>query len=150
LEEGVRRGEAIHFLFSHSLAVMLLAEAYLQGGRAEEALREAARALELARTHKERGYEAYALRALGEVSAQDERLGRGQAGGHYSLALEIAETLQMRPLAARCRLGLGILHRQIDAGRAEEEFSAARELFRSLDMPFWVRVAEQELSSLGV
>jgi len=149
LEEGVRRGEAIHFMFGHSLAVTLLAEAYLQAGRYAEALREAARALELARSQKERGFEAYALRALGEVSAQHDRSERDQAEGYYRHALELAEALQMRPLAARCRLGLGILHRQMGAGKSEEEFGAAREQFRSLDMAFWERLAEQELSSTG-
>ena len=55
------------FVARHSLRVAYLGEAYLLTGRRDDAATTAARALELARVHKERGHEAYALRLLGEL-----------------------------------------------------------------------------------
>jgi hypothetical protein len=55
-------------------------------------------------------------------------------------ALALAETLGMRPLAAHCRLGLGTLYGQVE--RREQACSAlstAIELYRAMDMTFWLR-----------
>ena len=64
----------------------------------------AARALDLFREHQERGGEAYALRLLGDVEAWrgDAERARLRVGESYDLA----ERLEMKPLAARCRLWL--------------------------------------------
>jgi tetratricopeptide (TPR) repeat protein len=66
LEEGVKRltdGEG------KSQRTIWLSEAYLLAGREADARAAAQRALGLARQHKERGYEAYTLRLLGEIAA---------------------------------------------------------------------------------
>jgi hypothetical protein len=58
----------------------------------------------MARERGERGHEAYALRARGEVARA-----RGDAGGAaagFREALELAAALGMRPLADVCRQGL--------------------------------------------
>ncbi len=107
LEEGIRRGDALRFKFNHSLVVTTLAEAYLRAGRLQEALREAVRGLELARAHKERGFEAYGLRALGEASSLQDLPAGDRAEEYYSQALEISEALQMRSLAASVPPGTG-------------------------------------------
>jgi len=45
----------------------------------------------------------------------------------------------MRPLEAHCHLGLGRLYRRRgDAASAGAEIAAARDLFRALDMTFWL------------
>jgi len=52
----------------------------------------------------------------------------------------------MRPLAARCHLTLGDLY--LRTGRRQEaasEFSAAAEICRAADMPYWLARAEQGL-----
>ena len=51
--------------------VALLSEAYLLAGRLDDARQGAARALSLARTHEERGSEAWTLRLLGDLAAQE-------------------------------------------------------------------------------
>ena len=53
----------------------------------------------------------------------------------------------MRPLLAHCHLGLGTLYARsgrLDQGRAE--LSAAIELFRAMEMTFWLNRAEAELA----
>ena len=54
---------------SYSQQVSWLGEAYLLAGRREEANQAASRGLSLAREKRERGYEAWALRLLGEIAA---------------------------------------------------------------------------------
>jgi hypothetical protein len=71
----------------------------------------------------------------------------GEAETRYREALEPAEALELRPPQAHCRLGLGSLYRR--AGRLEQartELSAAVELYRSMEMTFWLPRAETELA----
>ena len=64
-------------------------------------------------------------------------------------ALALAEELGMRPLVAHCHLGLGRLYGQ--AGRGEQaraDLSAAIELYRAMDMTFWLPQAEAALAQV--
>jgi predicted ATPase/class 3 adenylate cyclase len=124
-----------------------LGEAQLLAGRLEEAHTLAEQALALARAHQERGHEAYALRLLGDIAVQRKPPARDQAEAHYRQALALASELGMRPLAAHCHRGLGTLYTKI--GRLEQaraELSTAIELYRGMDMPFWVPQAEAALA----
>ena len=59
----------------------------------------------------------------------------------------MASELGMRPLVAHCHLGLGSHYAKI--GRREQaraELSAAIELFRAMEMPFWLTQAEAALA----
>ena len=62
-----------------------------------------------------------------------------QAEASYRQALALADELGMRPLLAHCHCGLGILYNRI--GRPEQaraELSAAIELYRAMEMTFWL------------
>jgi tetratricopeptide (TPR) repeat protein len=116
---------------------------------APRALDRAEQALELARAHKERSHEAWALRVLGEIAAQREPPEAEQAAAQYRQALTLAEELGMRPLAAHCHLGLGTLYAKI--GRTEEaraQLTAAIELYRAMEMTFWLPQAEATLAQV--
>jgi hypothetical protein len=53
----------------------------------------------------------------------------------------------MRPLAARCHLGLGQLYRLSGQRQpAREHLNAAASLLREMDMRFWLEQAEAELA----
>ena len=107
------------------------------------------RALALARTHGERGYQAYALRLLGDIHAQHEPPDVAPAETHYQEALALAEELGMRPLQAHCHRGLGTLYAQ--AGRPEQArtaLSTAIALYRDMGMTFWLPQAEAVLAQL--
>ncbi|HEY7709398.1 MAG TPA: hypothetical protein VIG57_05120, partial [Candidatus Entotheonella sp.] len=102
--------------------------------------------LEFARVHKERGHEAYALRLLGMVAAQDDLPDGVAAATSYQQALALANELGMRPLQAHCHLSLGTLACKV--GQQEEargELSTAIEMYRSMDMTFWLPPAETAL-----
>jgi tetratricopeptide (TPR) repeat protein len=117
----------------------------LLAGRVDEALAEATLALELARARHARGYEAEALRCLGDAAAQATPSDTEAAEGYYRAALALADELGMRPLQAHCHLGLGKLFRHL--GRIDEargELATAVEMRRDMGMSLWLAEAEAE------
>ena len=56
----------------------------------------------------------------------------------------------MRPFVAHCHLGLGLLYRQINRReQAHAELSTAIELYRAMEMTFWLPQAEAALAQAG-
>ena len=109
----------------------------------------AERALALAREHQERGHQAYALRLLGDIAARREPPESEPAEAHYRQALALAEELGMRPLQAHCHLGLGTLYAKMDQReQARAELSAAIDLYRAMEMTFWLPQAEAALAQV--
>src|SRR5262249_3790766 len=137
LEEVEQRGATMRTTGDQSLRVGYVSEAYLLAGRMQEAVQLAGRALDLARAHKERGHEAWALRLLGEIAAHQDPLEIEPAAHHYRQALALAEELGMRPLVAHCHLGLGTLYAQTgQRGQARAALSTAIAIYRAMDMTF--------------
>jgi hypothetical protein len=124
-------------------------ETHLLAGQPADAMDRAVRALDLARVQKEPAYEAYALHLLGEIAARRDPSDADTAEHRYREALTLAGRLGMRPLVARCHLGLGVLARA--AGRraaAAEELSEAARMLREMEMPFWLARAKAEAARL--
>jgi tetratricopeptide (TPR) repeat protein len=118
-------------------------------GRLGEAHPLAEHALALARERQEQGHQAYALRLLGEIAARREPPESVLAEAHYRQAVALAEELGMRPLVAHCHLGLGTLYAKIGQREpARAELSAAIDLYRAMDMTFWLPQAEAALAEL--
>jgi hypothetical protein len=104
----------------------------------------------VARAQKQPGYQAYALRLMGEIGGQDEASDVEVAVTHYRQALALAEALGMRPLQAHCHLGLGSLYGKL--GRREQvraELSTARELYGAMEMTFWLPQAAAVLAQVA-
>jgi class 3 adenylate cyclase/tetratricopeptide (TPR) repeat protein len=122
-----------------SLLTTHLGEVHLLAGRLDEAAAQARRALVLARDLKERGNEVYALRLLGVVAAERTPADAAEAQACFTAAIQVAEGLGMRPLLARCHLGLGRLARQAgDGPGAAKHLETAGALLRELGMTFWL------------
>jgi tetratricopeptide (TPR) repeat protein len=146
-ERSLELAAAIKFLPCNSIWIVWWGEAHLLRGRLDEAMDRAVRALELARAQKEPAYEAYALHLLGQIAARRDPAGRAER--HYREAMEIAERLGVRPLVARCLLGLGALARQTGNGRsAEERLTLATTMLQDMGMPLWLGEARRELAAL--
>jgi tetratricopeptide (TPR) repeat protein len=126
-----------------------LGEAQVLAGRLGEAHALVARTLALARERQERGHQAYALRLLGEIAVHRDPPDADQASVHYRQALALANELGMRPLQANCHLGLGTLYAKI--GRSEQahiELTTAIDLYRAMEMTFWLPEAEAALAQV--
>jgi tetratricopeptide (TPR) repeat protein len=136
--QGRRSGHPLYFVY--------LSKAYLIAGRFEDALKRAQHALSLAQDHKQRGYQAYALHLLGEITMHYQPPEVEQAKVHYRQALALAEELGMRPLQAHCHRSLGLLYAtngQREQSRAA--LSTAIDLYHAMEMTFWIPQAEAAL-----
>jgi predicted protein tyrosine phosphatase len=90
------------------------------------------------------------LHQLGTVQAHADPPDVEPAEAHYQQALALADELGMRPLVAHCHHGLGRLYGQ--TGRREPAraaLAAAIDLYRALDMTFWLPQAEAALAQMS-
>jgi tetratricopeptide (TPR) repeat protein len=150
LDEVLERVATGRLLFLHALVLTELSEACLLVGRVDEASALAGRLLELSRSHTGSGYQAHAYRLLGDVVMRREPPDADQATAHYHQALALAGELGMRPLQAHCHRGLGTLYaRTGQRQQAQAELSAAIDLYRAMDMTFWLPQAEAALAQLA-
>ena len=148
LERAVEQSEGMRLGGWHSRVLAAMGHAYLLAGRPTDALQATRRALEIARAHKERGHEAWSWRLLGEIALRSE-LSIPEAEQALHRTLTLATELEMRPLAAHSRLGLGRwFQRAGNRMDAEAHMRAAIALFGELGMRLWVAQAESALESL--
>jgi tetratricopeptide (TPR) repeat protein len=146
LEVSLQHEERLQFMPYRARTLTMLGEAYLLAGRPEDALRAGQQGLAVSRLTRQRQFEAMALRLIGEVCAVGDPTTAEQS---FRQALALATRLELRPLLARCRLELGILHRR--CGRpadARAELTAASEMLRAMGMTYWLRRAVAEVDSL--
>ena len=141
LEGAVQQQERIKQMTGHALRMASLAEAYLLDGQVAAARALGPRALALAREQKERGNEAYALRLLAILEEPG-----AAAETHYRDAISLAEELGMRPLQARCLLGLGRFQGRHGARQAAAgTLTTAVGLLREMDLGIWRHEGETAL-----
>jgi class 3 adenylate cyclase/tetratricopeptide (TPR) repeat protein len=112
----------------HALRIAHVAEARLLAGDVGKARELAALALESARSRGERAHEAYALRVLGRVATETNGI---EAEQHLRAAAELADELEMRPLATQTRLDLAAVYERL--GMKERRDAAAIEAAGRLD-----------------
>ena len=116
-----------------------LSETLLLTGRVEEANGMVDRLLDLCRPHTGRGWRAQILRLCGEVARHRAPADAAAAAAHYRQALALAEELGMRPLQAHCHRGLGMLYAANGQRElARRALSTALEMYRAMDMTFWL------------
>lgn len=145
LEQSVKLAESLQVVGEHSLRIASLGEARLIRGGAVAAAALAARALDLSRTHKERGHEAWSLRLAGAAASQRDPSAIGEGERYYREAVMLAEELKMRPLVGQSRPG----YREIAASaQASEHLTTAATIFGDLQMSSWREQAEMERARL--
>jgi len=147
LMQAIEQATAMGMVRYQLLFRLPLCEAHMLAGRLEEAHALAACAVTHARAHQERGNEAYALCLLGNIAARREPPEHEQAEAYYQQALTLADELGMRPLQAHCHRGLGTLY--ATTGHREQalaELSIAIELYKAMEMTFWLPQAEAALA----
>jgi class 3 adenylate cyclase/tetratricopeptide (TPR) repeat protein len=147
LEESAQQFAAMGWRADDAALATRLGEAYLEAGRVAEAAGAADRALTLAVEQQRRGHEGWALHLLGAMAARRDPPDAEAAAAHYRRALDRAEELGMRPLAAHCHRGLAALQRRIGRADAESHHLASAEaMYREMKMRFWLEAAGAGLS----
>ena len=149
-EAAAAQGAAMNLMGGHSLLLTYLSEAYLLAGRRDDARQNAEQALDLARAHKEPGYEGWTLCLLAEIALVSEPPDATRAMEYGGQALTLAEELGMRPLMAHCHLVLGrSLAQGPDLDAARQHLTAASQLLGEMDMQTWLGQARAELERLA-
>jgi tetratricopeptide (TPR) repeat protein len=129
--------------------ILSCSEAYLMAHRVAEASRLAQRALAHTQDHKEQGYQARVLWLLGEIAMHRDPPEAEQAEIYYQQALTLANELGMRPLQAHCHRGLGNLYGQTgQVEQARSELTTAMEMYREMEMNFWLPETEAALAAV--
>jgi tetratricopeptide (TPR) repeat protein len=149
LELGVTLGERNGQKTLLSLLYFRWAEGLLLSGDLSEAKHIANRGLELAKTNEERGVEAETLELLGEIASAEEPTTLDATDRLFERAKTLAAELGMRPLVARCHLGLGKLYRRTSKrDQALEHLTTATTMYREMDMRWWADQADAEGAAL--
>lgn len=139
LHAAVEGAKAMGRLSRLALMIVKCGEIHLLAGEPDEAAQLGEDALRLAIEQKERGNEVYARHLLAEIHARRGPLHASAAEREYRNALALATELGMRPLAARCNAGLGLLHLlSSEPLQAQNYLDAAKAMFREMAMRFWL------------
>ena len=127
----------------------MLAQVYLACGRHGDAAVTARDALDASRHIRARGLEARILKVLADIAAGGATPDSDKAQSLYRAALDLADTLSMRPFVAHCHLGLGKLYQRTGKReQANEHLTTATTMYREMDMTFWLEQAEAEMRKL--
>jgi tetratricopeptide (TPR) repeat protein len=150
LREAIDQASMMRMVVFHSQMIMWLSEARLLTGAVEEAAELADEALRNTRERGEAVLEAWALRLTAEVTTRREPSDDARAEALYRDAMDRAEKLGVRPLTARCHLGLGTLYsRRGKTDDARAHLSTAARLFREMQMRLWADRVAAELRLLS-
>src|SRR5262249_24858942 len=147
LTQALEQTTAWETVVFQALCWLSLGEVQVRAGGLEEAHTLAEQALAHARTHQERGNQAYALRLLGDIAAHRQPQEVEPAETPSRQALSLAEALGMCPLMAHCHRGLGMLYAA--TGRREQartELAIAIDMYRAMEMTFWLPETEAALA----
>jgi class 3 adenylate cyclase/DNA-binding SARP family transcriptional activator len=145
LQDALTAIDAMQYGLADVILLEDLGETYVAADQLADARDVAGRVLALARERGQPAYEARALRLLGEVTVGRSDPAKA-AEGHLRDALARAEKLGMRPLVARCHLGLGKLARRTRKRRdAQDHLTTAATMCREMGMRFWLEQAEAEM-----
>ena len=135
LTDALDQAAAVGMSAARALLLAWMAEARVAVGDVRAAVEIAAEALALATRQGERGHAAWALRARAEAEAQSGTEALERAAQSYGEALSLGRELDMHPLVAQCRFGLGNLYaRSGKHERARVELASAAESFSTLAM----------------
>ncbi|MCG8597684.1 MAG: AAA family ATPase [Kiloniellales bacterium] len=127
-----------------------LAEALLHAGQPEQALAQATTALDIARKNGEKGDQAWAHWALGEIYRRSPHAKSRKAASAFKQARSLAEDCKMLPLVAHCDLALGKLDRKLALqDQGAKHTKDALKLYEKLDMNGYAVMAEELLTATG-
>ncbi len=146
LERAWDMAESGGFLNFGAVCLMNLADAYSLTKQDDRACETIERALAIVRDAGYRALQARAFYYFGKILGKGPETAAAQQA--YQAAIAIALELGMRPLVAHCHFGMGELH--LRSGRlsdAKAEFSQATEMYRQMDMQFYLEQAEAELQA---
>jgi tetratricopeptide (TPR) repeat protein len=147
-EQSIQRQAASGVVVNQGYAYHCLGRACLLLGRMDDARCLADRAVESSMSQP--GFAAHALHLLGDIASHSGSFDPQTGEVYYRQALVLAEPRGMRPLVAHCHLGLGKVYRRGgNHGQAQEHLTTAMEMYREMDMTYWLEQVTAETHQLG-
>jgi tetratricopeptide (TPR) repeat protein len=145
LEMAVRPENLRYHPQGSGYPLVWLADGYLHASRFEEAGVAVVKALDTAQRQEERGHEAWARFTQARIE-QASGAPLHTVASRFRSALELAESCEMRPLAALCRFHLGTAQLEFAQPIAARTLlEEARNEFRIMGMASWLGQADQLL-----
>ncbi|HEX7926345.1 MAG TPA: hypothetical protein VF678_02065, partial [bacterium] len=137
LEQAVRP-EQFNRGFKFLTPLVTLAEAYLEQDFVAEAHKLGSEALARCRLSGDRRSEVWALRLAGLLSLRGQAIEGKDAATWFREAAALGTSMDMQPMVAHCRSGLGqALQRVGQAREGAQELQAALAAYDTLGMPYW-------------
>jgi PAS domain S-box-containing protein len=131
-----------------SMGMVWEVETYRLGGKCSEATTLAHRFLKISIESKDKGSEAWIRCLIGDLLTSTDTSTSMESEASYRHALSIALELGMRPLQARCHLGLGQFYAcSGNITAAQSEFRSASALYHDISMPYWAQKSDRSLAS---
>jgi tetratricopeptide (TPR) repeat protein len=150
LEQGAETLTTLRVMLRRSLVIGWLGEGYLCAGRIDDAADCAGKALGFAQNQQECGNEAEALRLLGDIALRRGGSEMEVATERYRQAMTIGKDLGLRPLLARCHVGIGKAHlRMDDPENARKHLITALDMFRAMQIRYWPDNVAAEMAELS-
>jgi class 3 adenylate cyclase/tetratricopeptide (TPR) repeat protein len=134
-EQALRGAQEMRLMVDQPMLYVHLGQALMLADRANDAVAQGGRAVDIARAQEDRVGEAWGrfLVACSEWPESPPEIEEAMA--HLDTALRLATACEARPLAALCSSALARLHEQRgDAAKAAELSAAARSVYTELDM----------------
>jgi tetratricopeptide (TPR) repeat protein len=142
IREGIRAQTAFGVRAGLSASIVLLGEGLLVAGRLDEALVEVERGMALAVDCGERRGEATGNELLGDIARRRDPPLVELAETHYQKSLAAAAELGVRPVAAHCHLGLGLLYQRVgQRQRSRQNLATAAAMYEEMGMRYWLEKA---------
>ncbi len=139
LSKSVERAIEMNRMVDFSLLHYWRSQGELHSGDVATALKIAERGLEYSITYKGQGHQAWLLRVLGEVHWRMGEQHYAKADGYFRQSLDLASIPEMRPLLARCQIGIATLCEKTGKrSEAEAALSAAQTLCQDMGMTYWL------------
>jgi tetratricopeptide (TPR) repeat protein len=149
LKQAVEAAAAMRLMVDQAMRLVHLGDAYLHIDDLEQAISVAQAALQNSLDYDQRGAAAWAQWLLGEINTRADK--SAEAESHYRNAMMLASELGMAPLLAHCHFSLGKGYSPASGNEhGREHLVAAADLYRSLEMPSWIREVEMRLGRLQV
>ena len=149
LTSAAEERDAKRFKFLNATAMVWLSEALILADRLGEARKWAEKAVDFSTDLGEAGNRAYALRVLGEIAIKSEQPRLDDAECYYKEALQLAESLEMKPLIARCSIGLGQAGHRLGRNYWATHLSNAAKLLKEMGMVTFDRPVDLLLDEFG-
>ena len=146
-ESGRAHAEAIGALTGHAARLAALAHSYLLAGRRPDALETARQGLALADAQRQPHGAAACHRVLGIAAGEVREVAAAET--HLRQACSIATGVEMHPLVAHCHADVGTMYAASGKrDQAREYLLSAAEMYRKMEMAFWLTRTERVLRRL--